>query len=149
MDPVLVRRGVKIAAALAAVLVVSVAVLDVSSMIADVGALKAALNSNIRSDGLPTPDLPRMLDHAADELELGDNLVSKWSSISAENDRFDVGVEVEHSVVGLPQRTRVSREGAFVVADQLKTLEFYLAEWTLDEQGKRLLDQDKARRDRR
>lgn len=148
MDPVLVRRGVKVAAAVAAIGVIALAVLDVSSMIADVGALKATLNSNIRSDGLPTPDLPRMLDHAVDELELGDNLVSAWSRISAEDDRFEVGVEVEHSVVGLPQRTRVSREGAFVVADQLKTLEFYLAEWDLDDQGQRLLDQDKQRRNR-
>ena len=149
VDPATVRRGVKIAALVAAVIVVCVAVLDVSAMIADAGALRAAMNANVRSDGLPTPDLPRMLDHAVQEMELGDQLVDRWATISAADDRFDVGVEVEHSVVGLPQRTRVSRDGIFVVADQLKTLEFYLPEWQLDAEGKLLLQQEKLRRERR
>jgi hypothetical protein len=149
VDPALVRRGVKIAAFLATLLVLGLAALDMSSMLADVGALRATLNANIRSDGLPTPDLPRMLDRAVDELDLGDQLVSQWATISAADDRFRVGVEVEHSVVGLPQRTRIEEEGAFVVSEQLRTLEFYLAEWQLDAAGTALLEQEKQRRERR
>ena len=149
VDPATVRRGVKIAALVAAVLVVCLAVLDVSAMIADVGALRAAMNANMHSDGLPTPDLPRMLDHAVQEMDLGDQLVSRWATLSAADDRFDVGVEVQHSVVGLPQRTRVSRDGDFVVSEHLKTLEFYLPEWELDPEGKLLLEQEKRRRERR
>jgi hypothetical protein len=149
VDPATVRRGVKIAALLAAVLVASLAARDVSAMIADIGSLRAAMNANIRSDGMPTPDLPRMLDRAVQELDLGDQMVARWATISAESDRFDVGVEIQHSVVGLPQRTRVSRDGEFLVTTQLKTLEFYLAEWDLDDEGRRILTQDKERRELR
>ncbi len=144
-----VRLGIRIALAVVAIGLALLAVRDVSGMVADLAGLRAAVNENIRSDGLPTPDLPQVLDHRIRELDLKKRIVGRWATISAKADQFSVGVEVEHKIVGVPRRTKVSREGRFAVSEQLKTLEFYLEDWELDDEGKVLLEDSRSRRDRR
>ncbi len=144
-----VRLGVRIALAVVAIGLALLAVRDVSGMVADLAGLRAAVNENIRSDGLPTPDLPQVLDHRISELDLKKRIVGRWATISAKSDQFTVGVEVEHKIVGVPRRTKISRQGPFAVSEQLKTLEFYLEDWDLDAEGKVLLEDSRSRRDRR
>ena len=148
-DPQKVRLGIRVTLAVVAMLLAMLAVRDISGMVGDLAGLRAAVNENIRSDGLPTPDLPQVLDHRINELDLKKRIVGRWATISAKADQFSVGVEVEHKIVGVPRRTRVSRDGRFAVVDQLKTLEFYLADWELDAEGHALLEDDRRRRERR
>jgi hypothetical protein len=116
---------------------------DSWKMFDHIGSLNAILGSAQQA----TPALKRDLDQELLRLGLQSSVARRWSLIEGETDRFQIGVEVRHRIVGLPTTYTAEKSGPFTVKRNLPTLEIFTdGGWQLDEVAQQALQEYKASR---
>ncbi len=126
------------------VVVLLVAAHDSWRMLGHIGSLNAVLET-----GQATPALKRKLDAEVSRLGLTSSLERGWATIEGANDRFHIGVEVQHRIVGVPMTYEASKSGPFRVKSKLPTLEYFTdGGWQLDDPAKQALREYQASRRR-
>ena len=106
-------------------------------MMGHMGSLNAVLGTGQEA----TPALVKELDGEIARLGLRGDVSHRWARIEGAGDRFTIGVELTHGILGVPVTFTAERDGAFKVASKLATLEYFTdGGWDLDDDARAQLE---------